>query len=280
MSHDPASTVIDFYDRHPINEHQILEKLAADGHDPAHVDETILQNYDQDHFGGVAANDALADLAGIDASTHILDVCCGLGGPARYLAHTRGCRANGIDLARTRIEGARNLTTRAGLHGRVEFQVGNALANPFLDRSFDVVLSQEAFCHIPQKARLVAECVRVLKAGGRFAFTDIVTTPLTTLPMRERLTAEMTFQELASPADYRAFLEAAGCTVVSIDDLGPQWAEILQKRLAMYRSLKSQTVARFGADHFEAWDAAYAHFVGLYQTGALSGARILARRPA
>ena len=99
--------VVDFYDTHPINEQQIIDKLQRDGHDPLDVTEDVLQNYDQDHFGGIAANDALASLAGIDADSHVLDVCCGMGGPSRYLVHNYGCRITGIDLAESRINGAK-----------------------------------------------------------------------------------------------------------------------------------------------------------------------------
>jgi hypothetical protein len=50
--------------------------------------------------------------------------------------------------------------------------------------------------------------------------------------------------------------------------------DILVERLAMYRSLESQTVARLGREHFERYDRAYEHFVGLYQSGVLAGALI------
>ncbi|MCB1501917.1 MAG: methyltransferase domain-containing protein [Bauldia sp.] len=277
---EPATTgaVLAFYDTHPINERQILEKLRQDGHDPAHVTEDVLKHYDQDHFGGVAANDTLVRLAGIDADSRVLDVCCGMGGPSRYLAHTCGCRVTGIDMNAGRIEGARTLTAMAGLDGRVGFEIGNALAMPFADGSFDVLISQEAFCHVPDKRRLVGECARVLKAGGRIAFTDILATARTDDATRARLGKEMTFQELGSLESYSRALDEAGCAVESVEDLGEDWRVILVDRLAMYRRLKDQTVERFGLAHYEKWDRAYSFFVGLYQTGELGGGRFLARR--
>lgn len=277
---EPAATgaVLAFYDAHPINERQIVDKLRQDGHDPARVGEDVLKDYDQDHFGGVAANDALAGLAGIDADSHVLDVCCGMGGPSRYLAHTYGCRVTGIDMNAGRVEGARRLTAIAGLGGRVKLEIGNALDMPLADATFDVLISQEAFCHIPDKRRLIGECARVLKPGGRMAFTDILATEAADDAVRERLGAEMTFQELASRESYRSALVDAGFEVVGIEDLSADWQVILVDRLAMYRRLRDQTVARFGAAHFEKWDRAYAFFVGLYRTGELGGGRFLARR--
>ena len=270
--------VSEWYDAHPINERQILEKLKQDGFDTSRLSEDILQNYDQDHFGGVEANDELARLAELDENCHVLDVCSGMGGPARYLAHNHGCRVTGIDLTESRVLGAARLTEIAGLGDRVTFRHANALENPFPDQTFDAVISQEAICHIPDKPRLMHECIRVLKTGGRMAFTDIVERDRLTDEARDRLRREMMFVELETPAGYRQFLEREGCTVLEMRDVSETWAEILVARQAMYRGLKNQTTARFGAAHFEKWDNAYDHFVGLYKTGELGGIRFLARR--
>lgn len=279
MNHDKQiGAVVNFYDTHPINEQQIIEKLQHDDIDLEDVTEDVLQNYDQDHFGGVAANEALASLAGIDRNCHVLDVCCGMGGPSRYLAYNYGCRVTGIDLAKSRIDGATRLTSMTGLDDRVEFRNANALEMPFADGTFDIVISQEAFCHIPDKDRLVSQCARVLKPGGRIAFTDILVTDSTHQETRARLQREMTFQELGSVRSYRHALECEGCSVLEHHDVSDEWRVILADRLAMYRSLKDQTVDRFGEAHFVKWDNAYSFFVGLYETGELGGGRFLARR--
>ncbi|MEM7426023.1 MAG: methyltransferase domain-containing protein [Pseudomonadota bacterium] len=269
-------TIVAFYDTHPINEQQIIEKLRADGESLAELSEDVLQRYDQDHYGGIGANDQLAALAGIDSDCHVLDVCSGMGGPARYLAHNYGCRVTGIDLTQSRVDGAQRLTEMAGLDDRIAFRQGNALDLPFGDGSFDVVISQEGFCHIPNKDRLVAECVRMLKPDGRLAFTDILATEKTGQETRDRLLRDMNFPELVSVDDYRAKLDREGC-VVEEQSLDDEWRTILSERLAMYRGLKDQTVSQFGADHFAKWDRAYSFFVGLYETGELGGGRFLAR---
>lgn len=272
--------VCHFYATHPINERQILDKLAQDGIDLSRLTEDVLQAYDQDHYGGPEANDILARLAGVDATCHVLDVCSGMGGPARYLAHNYRCRVSGIDLTESRVAGAARLTRMVGLDDRVAFRRANALDNPFPDETFDVVIGQEAFCHIPDKARLMAECVRVLKIGGRMAFTDILARGRMTAEARDRLQREMTQVELETLEGYRRLLEREGCSVLAAEDLSEPWTVILRDRLAMYRSLKDQTVARFGAAHFEQWDRAYSFFVSLYETGELGGGRFLARRDA
>ena len=167
-------SVIRFYETHPINEYEILEKLRADGIDLETLTEEVLKDYDQDHFGGLEAVDVLAEKAGIDASTRVLDVCSGMGGPARYLAHRLGCRVTGLDITESRHEAAMRLTALVGLEHLVDFRLGNALDMPFADATFDVVIGQEAFAHVPDKPRLIAECARVVRPGGIIAFTDIL----------------------------------------------------------------------------------------------------------
>ena len=62
------------------------------------------------------------------------------------------------------------------------------------------------------------------------------------------------------------------------DDLSEQWSQILIKRLAMYRSLQNETVAKFGAEHARHWDSIYSFFVGLFGAGKLGGGRFVFRR--
>ena len=275
-----VETVVQFYETHPINEQQILHDLARDGIALEGLTEGVLQAYDQDHFGGLEAVDVLAERAGIGNASHVLDVCSGMGGPARYLACHRGCRVTGLDVTRSRHEGAIRLTAMVELDHLVDFRLGNALEMPFAAASFDVVIGQEAFAHVPDKPRLVAECARVVKPGGVIAFTDILRRDTLTPEAAERLQCEMTFLELESLEGYGRLLAENGCTVLEIDDLGAWWTEILVRRLAMYRSLEATTVAKFGRTHFERWDDAYAYFVGLFGAGQLTGGRFVARRAA
>jgi sarcosine/dimethylglycine N-methyltransferase len=272
--------VVRFYDTHPINEQQILHDLARDGIALDGLTEAVLQDYDQDHFGGLAAVDVLAEKAGIGPDSRVLDVCSGMGGPARYLAWRHGCRVTGLDLTASRHEGAIRLTAMVRLDHLVDFRLGNALAMPFADGAFDAVIGQEAFAHVPDKPRLVAECARVAKRGGVIAFTDILRRSALAPTARDRLQREMAFHDLETLEGYGRLLADNGCRVLEQEDLSDRWTEILVQRLAMYRSLEATTVAQFGADHFERWDDTYGFFVGLFAQGQLGGGRFVARRAA
>ena len=268
-----------FYNTHPISESQVLDKLAQTGADTSILTVELLQHHDQDHFGGLSATDALARHAKINQSTHVLDLCCGLGGPARYLAYHYGCRVTGVDMNTDRLAGAVRLTERTKLQDRVLFHHANALQTGLADETFDVIVSQEAFCHIPNKKTLITECVRLLKPGGRIVYTDILARSNMTNEIRSRLETEMVFSELSTLEQYCHLLEEKGCQVIEVEDLSDNWAEILIDRLTMYRSLKEQTVSSFDLAHFQKWDRTYSFFVGLYRSGELGGGRFVAHKP-
>ena len=273
-----TAPVVAFYDTHPINEEQILGALAARGLALDDLSEEVLKDHDQDHFGSIAANDILIEAAGIRREHRVLDVCSGMGGPARYLAHRIGCRVVGLDLTESRYLAAQRLTARARLGHLVEFRLGNALRMPFEDASFDVVIGQEAWCHVPDKPRLIAECARVVKVGGVIAFTDILRRDPLSEPEMARLTREMTFPDLETPDGYAELLATNGCALTRRDDLSGLWARILTERLQMYRSLGTDTARKFGAARSRQWDETYAFFVERFATGGLGGGRFVARR--
>lgn len=129
---------------------------------------------DQFHTRGLAATAELAKLTSITAGASVLDVGSGVGGPARFLAETCGCRVTGIDLSEPFVDAARYLTERTGQSERVSFQTASALALPFDDGRFDVVLLQHVAMNIADRAQLYREIRRVLKVGGKFATFDVV----------------------------------------------------------------------------------------------------------
>lgn len=132
-----------------------------------------LAPLDQFHTRGILATAELAAVAQLESSTRVLDVGCGIGGPARYLASTFGCKVTGVDLSPGFIDAANYLTARCALSDRVTFQVEDALHLPFEDEAFDVVFLQHVAMNIEDRPALYAEVRRILKPGGRFATYDL-----------------------------------------------------------------------------------------------------------
>ena len=108
-----------FYREHPISEEQVLDALRRQGKDLGKLSLQDLYHWNQDHYGGLAAVEALTRRAGISAESHVLDICAGLAGPARFMASQCAARVTCVDLSPERTTGARRLTALVRLGGLV-----------------------------------------------------------------------------------------------------------------------------------------------------------------
>lgn len=194
--------------------------LAVFGPEDERLTPRQLAPLDQFHTRGLAATAEIAELAGITADMSVLDVGSGVGGPARFVAAGRGCRVTGVDLSEAFVDAARYLTTRTGQTATVSFQVASALALPFDDAAFDLVLLQHVAMNVADRPRLYRGLRRVLRAGGRLAIHDVVATGAEPhYPVPWARTPATSFLMTATAT--RAAVEAAGFAVVSWrDDTG------------------------------------------------------------
>jgi sarcosine/dimethylglycine N-methyltransferase len=278
LMNDATSQTVYFYDRHPISCEIILTKLRASrGHLDGLRPEELFP-YDQDHYGGLAATDELAQAAHIGKGSRVADFCAGLGGTVRYLAHKYGADVTGIELTPVRVSGAQELTKRVGLDGTARIVKGNVMDVPLPDASVDAVVSQESFCHVPDVKRAVAEAFRILRTGGRLAFTDwVVNQPLT--PADAQLMWDgMAIQPLRSIPEYRSLVESVGFDVISAKDLTGEWGPILKERLAMYQRLREDARQAGTPMGHDAFHESYIRFVDLIQEGKMGGVRMVAAK--
>ena len=116
---------------------------------------------------------ALAGRAGIAPGVSVLDLCCGVAGPGRFITRELGCTYLGVDLSSSAVDIARE---RAG-ELPCRFEVSRI--PPVPPGPFDVVLLLETMLAFPEKEKLLAEVARALTTGGRFAFTLEEGVPLT-----------------------------------------------------------------------------------------------------
>jgi ubiquinone/menaquinone biosynthesis C-methylase UbiE len=268
--------VVEFYDRHPINEAQVLESARSRRRPAGPLEPQDLWAWDQDHYGGLGAVETLARRAAVTPGMAVLDVCAGLGGPARFLAHRFGVRVTGVDLTHSRCAAGARLTALVRLGPLVRHLRADAQVLPFRARVFDAAISQEGLLHVPDKAAVLGECARVLKPGARLAFSDWVARPRLEANERRRLEEWMAAVTLQSIGGYRELLAGAGFAAVEAEDLSPEWIGILRERLRMYRGMREQTVARFGPARYDEYNQLYGFFVGLVEAGKLGGARFSA----
>ncbi|KAL2117725.1 hypothetical protein VTJ04DRAFT_7385 [Mycothermus thermophilus] len=110
----------------------------------------------------------LAMKIGIQPGMKVLDVGCGVGGPAREIAKFTDCHITGLNNNDYQIERARRYAVREGLDGQLKFVKGDFMQMSFPDNSFDAVYAIEATVHAPKLEGVYGEIYRVLKPGGVF----------------------------------------------------------------------------------------------------------------
>jgi len=160
---------------------RVRNAISSAGLDPDRLcrsDIDTLADVDEVHCMRKAATVELARLSGLAPGTRVLDVGCGIGGPARRLALEYGCSVVGLDITKEFVETARAISDAMRLSKRnVEFHHGDAVCMPFEDGAFEFVWSQVATTNIGARDRLYAEIHRLLKPGGRAAMFDIFAGP-------------------------------------------------------------------------------------------------------
>lgn len=193
----------------------ICEGLARVGKTESTVTAEDLAAVDEFHIGGHAATGELARQLALAAEDHVLDIGCGLGGPARHIAARYGCKVTGIDLTRDYVDTGNVLSRWLHLENRVSLQQGNALALPFSDGSFDAGYMLHVGMNIADKRALFAEAARVLRPGALFGVFDVMRAGEGTLayPLPWASTAET--NAIAAPAQYRDTLSDAGFEPIS-----------------------------------------------------------------
>ena len=153
---------------------------------------------------------ALAVAAGVGPGVAVLDVCCGTGGPGRFLAGQLGCAYLGVDESARAVALARERTN--GLPCR--FAV--APVPPLPAGSFDVVLLLEVMLAFQDKDALVRDIAAALRPGGRFAFTLEAGPPLTTA---ERAGLVVTWRDDYSRAHGAMAQALAGAFAADAEDI-------------------------------------------------------------
>jgi MPBQ/MSBQ methyltransferase len=197
---------------------RIVEALRRAGLDPDELSPNDLTAVDEFHIRGREATEELAELAGLSAGECVLDVGCGLGGTARYLAARFGVKVTGVDLTAEYCRVGNMLSDRTGLADQVKLVTANALELPFAGGGFDAVWTEHAAMNIADKPRLYSELRRVLRPGGRLAIYDIVQGPggQVHFPVPWARQPEISF--LVSPTELRTLLEQAAFKVLAWED--------------------------------------------------------------
>jgi sarcosine/dimethylglycine N-methyltransferase len=211
-----------------ITAHVLTAIRVANGPDVAITPDTLAP-IDHFHGKGVIATEELAALLQPNASDHLLDIGCGIGGPARWIAAKYGCRVTGVDLTAEFCEAARELNGLCGLADRVQVLHGSALSLPLPDNSFDHAYSQAVLMNVSDKRSVFREAHRVLRPGGLLALSlaGVGSGGEPCYPLPWAITPDISF--LVTPDELRHDLLAAGFQITLLRDTAAAMAPVLKQ---------------------------------------------------
>jgi MPBQ/MSBQ methyltransferase len=211
---------------------RVLDAAASAGLDLDRLTPEDLGPIDEFHIGGRAATKDLIPKMRLNGSEHVLDIGCGIGGAARYVAGSTGCRVTGIDLTPEYVETARALSARTGVGDRTTFEVASALQMPFGDHTFDAAMTLHVAMNIKDRAGLYREAARVLKRDAVLCIYDVMKGRNEGLkyPVPWADTADSS--HLTSPEDMRMLLADAGFRIEEVEDRTAFGIAFFRERLA------------------------------------------------
>ncbi len=188
---------------------EILGALEAAGLATDVIDRSHLAGVEEFHLGGRHATVAL--LAGLDLgpTDHVLDVGCGIGGPARTIAAEAGCRVDGVDLTPEFIAAATVLSERTGLGELTSFAVGTAMSLDADDDTYDVATVLHVAMNIEDKPALMRELSRVVRPGGMVVVYDVMRVGDGEVPYPMPWAADSSASFLATPDEYASAMRVA-----------------------------------------------------------------------
>lgn len=182
-----------------------------------------LAPVDHFHARGLPATVELADRLPIKAGQYVVDIGCGLGGPARYIAKRFQCKVSGLDITEPFVEAANKLSALLRMEDQVTIEHGDGQRLPYADASFDGAYTQHVTMNVADRPKFFAEAYRVLKPGAFFALTEhglgAKGNPHYPLPW----SADGSGAYLVTPSETRAFLEAAGFKDILVEDVGVKY---------------------------------------------------------
>lgn len=204
---------------------KIVEAMLSAGIDPETLTIEQLAPVDHFHARGFPATIELADTLPIEEGQHLIDIGCGIGGPARYLAKRFGCKVDGLDITGPFVEAGNQLSQLVGMQDDVNIVHGDGQHLPYKEETFDGGYAQHVTMNVPDRALFFGEAYRVLKPGAFFALTEHglgqTGDPHHPVPWSE----DGNGAYLIRPADTVAVLEKSGFEDIEVTDTGEKYLQ-------------------------------------------------------
>jgi ubiquinone/menaquinone biosynthesis C-methylase UbiE len=183
----------------------------------------------------------------VGAGSHVLEVGCGAGGPALFLARTTGAQVTGVDINAHGIAAGNAMAHKQQLEDCVHFEQADASgALPFAAETFDALVCIDAINHLPDRLKVLQEWMRVVKAGGCLLFTDPTTVTGVVSSEELAIRSSIGYYLFVPPGEDIRLIELAGLQVERQEDVTENMATISQRRYEARRRAREELLALEG----------------------------------
>lgn len=214
----------------------------------------------------------LAQRAGVGPGVRVLDLCCGVAGPGRFVTAELGCDYVGIDASDSAVALARERAAAAGLPCR--FEVGRV--PPVPPGPFDVVMLLETILAFPDKGPLFEAVASALAPGGRFAFTLEEGRPMTEAEARAMPDADTVW--LSPLDDVVAALAQVGLEVRSTEECSASHLGVVDAMIAALSADRQSIVGQVGTEALDDLLGAHALWSDWLRSGRVRKFALVAER--
>lgn len=204
-----------------------------------------IARFDQFHIRGKEATRDMANLANFHNGMHVLDVGCGLGGPARILASEFGCYVTGIDITQDYCRLAELFNRKTGLANKICIKQADATMMPFVDEIFDAAVTEHVTMNILNKELLLKEIFRVLKPGGKYGYYEIFSSDDSDIYFPVPWAESKNLSFLSNSEKYLRIMESSGFNIHTITDLTQLAGEWFKSAAAKLKDIANERQYKF-----------------------------------
>jgi len=230
--------------------------------------------------GGRETTEDFCKLLSLSPGSRVLDVGCGIGGSAFYMAEKYGATVVAIDLSTNMLAIGRDRLNKlpTNIQEKVSFEFGDITEQTYAAGSFDVIYSRDTILHIANKQKLFSLFHSWLAPGGRLLITDYCQGDKVLSPSFLSYVKQREYN-LTTVKQYGALLQKAGFTDVQATDSTDRFIQILRTEVDRFQNKKEDFLKEFAMEHYTAIVDGWTSKVGRSASGDQTWGLFVAKRP-
>lgn len=249
-----------------------------------HLHHGYFENGESPARAQIQLMERLAGIAEIPHGARVLDIGCGVGGSAMWLAKRSGCDVTGLTISPVQAGIASKKAASRGLSDRARFEVRDANLWEPDPEAFDAVWIMESSEHFPDKPGFFDRCARTLKPGGTLAVAAWLRRDgemrEDEAPLIAAVAEAMMSASLDTLSDYRRWMGDAGLTVTAAEDIARQVAPTWSHCARIGANPLIRLLLPLTGEATRSFVRAFPLMVRAYAQGAMAFGLFAAKKPA